>query len=191
MNDPDAEYTLWCGNISDRMTEEILYELFLQAGPLQEVKIPKDRDNRQQNYAFITFKHIASVAYAIQIFENTYLFDRPLLMQPRHQIQRQQQHSPQHYHQQPPRFMMPRPPMNRMPQHNAPPIPDEFASEDPNLFRNPNNMYINQNYNQCNSPKYTNNYHNSSVSRKREDRREQPYHKNRHSHKSNNRRSRR
>ncbi|XP_003705939.1 splicing regulator RBM11 [Megachile rotundata] len=72
--------TVWCGNLSEKVTEEILYELFLQGGPVQRVIIPKDRDGRQRTYGFITYKHINSVKYALSLFDGTILFNRPLSM---------------------------------------------------------------------------------------------------------------
>ncbi|XP_052888622.1 RNA-binding protein 7 [Anopheles moucheti] len=76
----EDERTLWCGNLSESVSEELLYELFLQAGPLENVKIPRDADRRQRNYAFITFQHACSVEYAMNIFEGTALLQRPLTL---------------------------------------------------------------------------------------------------------------
>nr|XP_040228497.1 RNA-binding protein 7 [Anopheles coluzzii] len=76
----EDDRTLWCGNLSERVTEEMLYELFLQAGPVENVKIPRDADRRQRNYAFITFAHVCSVEYAMDIFEGTALFQRTLTL---------------------------------------------------------------------------------------------------------------
>ncbi|KAG7306392.1 hypothetical protein JYU34_009022 [Plutella xylostella] len=73
--------TLWCGNLPEQATEELLYELFLQAGPLEKVTIPRDRDGRQKNFAFVTFCHDVSVPYAIQLFRGTSLFHRTLTLQ--------------------------------------------------------------------------------------------------------------
>lgn len=70
--------TLWCGNLSDKVTEELLYELFLQAGPVEMVKIPRDNEKRQRSYAFITYAHAVSVEYAINIYNGTRLFNRQL-----------------------------------------------------------------------------------------------------------------
>ncbi|XP_029036882.1 splicing regulator RBM11 [Osmia bicornis bicornis] len=75
--------TVWCGNLSEKVTEEILYELFLQGGPVQRVSIPKDRDGRQRSYGFVTYKHIDSVSYALNLFDGTVLFNRPLSMSTR------------------------------------------------------------------------------------------------------------
>lgn len=103
--------TLWCGNLPEQATEELLYELFLQvndamhnftwlllfqsrklnhihpasfllqAGPLEKVRIPKERDGRQKNFAFITYCHEVSVPYAINLFRGTALFHRTLSLQ--------------------------------------------------------------------------------------------------------------
>ncbi|XP_053695683.1 RNA-binding protein 7 isoform X1 [Sabethes cyaneus] len=80
MMSEEDERTLWCGNLSEKVTEELLYELFVQAGPVEMVKIPKDNDKRQRSYAFITYAHAVSVEYAINIFEGTKLFLRPLTL---------------------------------------------------------------------------------------------------------------
>lgn len=74
----EDERTLWCGNLSENVTEEMLYELFLQAGPLENVKIPRDANGRQRSYAFITYTHACSVEYAIGIFQGTSLLQRHL-----------------------------------------------------------------------------------------------------------------
>ncbi|XP_043286500.1 splicing regulator RBM11 isoform X1 [Venturia canescens] len=70
--------TLWCGNLSNRVTEDILYELFLQAGPLEEVKIPRDRDSRPRAYGFVTYKHDESVDYALELYKGTSLYGKEL-----------------------------------------------------------------------------------------------------------------
>ncbi|XP_072938797.1 RNA-binding protein 7 [Epargyreus clarus] len=75
--------TIWCGNLPEQVTEEILYELFLQAGPLEKVRIARDRDGRPKNFAFITYNHEVSVPYAINLFRGTTLFNRTLSMQHR------------------------------------------------------------------------------------------------------------
>ncbi|CAD0199692.1 unnamed protein product [Chrysodeixis includens] len=79
----DDNKTLWCGNLPEQATEELLYELFLQAGPLEKVRIPRDRDRRQKNFAFITYCHEVSVPYAINLFRGTSLFHRTLSLQSR------------------------------------------------------------------------------------------------------------
>ncbi|CAF0847130.1 unnamed protein product [Adineta ricciae] len=67
--------TLYCGNLHEHVTEEMLFELFLQSGPLEAVTIKRDG---RRSFAFITFKHEESVPYAEAIMENVSLFNRPL-----------------------------------------------------------------------------------------------------------------
>ncbi|XP_066581256.1 RNA-binding protein 7 [Prorops nasuta] len=79
----DGARTIYCGNISEKVSEELLYELFLQGGPVQKVHIPKDPNGKQRAFAFITYKHSDSVGYALNLFENTLLYNRVIQIQPR------------------------------------------------------------------------------------------------------------
>ncbi|XP_071078703.1 RNA-binding protein 7-like [Haliotis cracherodii] len=74
---------LWVGGLGDKVTEELLYELFLQAGPLDRVTIPKDKDGRNKKFAFINFRHEESVAYTMQLYEGIRLFGQYLRLQTR------------------------------------------------------------------------------------------------------------
>lgn len=78
--------TIWCGNLSESVTEEILYELFLQGGPIHRVSIPKNRNGKQRRYAFVTYKHPSSVSYALRLFNGTKLFNRCLSMRRRNNM---------------------------------------------------------------------------------------------------------
>ncbi|KPP65249.1 RNA-binding protein 7-like [Scleropages formosus] len=77
----EADRTLFVGNLDPQVTEELLFELFLQAGPLIKVKIPKDNDGRSKQFGFINFKHEVSVPYGMQLLNGTRLFGRPLKIQ--------------------------------------------------------------------------------------------------------------
>ncbi|XP_012260201.2 RNA-binding protein 7-like [Athalia rosae] len=98
--------TVWCGNLSEKVTEDLLYELFLQSGPIQKVSIPKDRDGKQRSYGFVTFRHTISVPYALDLFKGTALFDRVLTMKTRNNIERPPQAHAQLQTQQQPCFNM-------------------------------------------------------------------------------------
>ena len=64
------------------MDEEILYELFLNAGPLERVNIPRDRETKKQkNFAFIVFQHVESTEYAFNLLNGTELFRQPIRLQ--------------------------------------------------------------------------------------------------------------
>ena len=73
------ECTIFVGNLDAKITEEILYELFLQAGPLKRVRIPIDyRTKKQSRFGFVTFKHVCSVEYAINLLNGITLFNSSL-----------------------------------------------------------------------------------------------------------------
>jgi len=74
----DKERQLYCGNLSEKVTEDVLYELFLQAGPLESVTIPKDKDGKPRRFAFITFKHAVSVPYTMALMNGISLFGKTL-----------------------------------------------------------------------------------------------------------------
>lgn len=74
----DDNRTVWCGNLSDQVTEELLYELFLQVAPLERVRIPTDKGGKKMNYGFITFKHEMSIDYALQLLNGTRMFEKNL-----------------------------------------------------------------------------------------------------------------
>ncbi|XP_051871245.1 splicing regulator RBM11-like [Pristis pectinata] len=77
----EADRTIFVGNLDSGAREEILFELFLQAGPLTKVHIAKDKDGRQKTYGFVCFKHTESVPYAITLLNGIRLYGRPLNLQ--------------------------------------------------------------------------------------------------------------
>ncbi|XP_078089187.1 RNA-binding protein 7-like [Mustelus asterias] len=77
----EADRTIFVGNLDSNTREEILFELFLQAGPLTKVHIAKDKDGRQKTYGFVCFKHTESVPYAITLLNGIRLYGRPLNLQ--------------------------------------------------------------------------------------------------------------
>ncbi|KAM5132266.1 RNA-binding protein 7 [Mantella aurantiaca] len=81
MGGDQADRTLYVGNLHPRTTEELLYELFLQAGPAFNVKIPKDKDGNPKQFAFVNFKHEESVPYGMNLLNGIKLFGRPLKIQ--------------------------------------------------------------------------------------------------------------
>ncbi|KAF5304352.1 hypothetical protein FQA39_LY09731 [Lamprigera yunnana] len=84
MDEGDEEQrTVWCGNLSERMSEEVLYELFLQAAPLERVYIPKDKSGKCLNYGFVTFKHLCSVQYSVDALNGISLYGKKIIIKPR------------------------------------------------------------------------------------------------------------
>ncbi|KAF3692985.1 RNA-binding protein 7 RNA-binding motif protein 7 [Channa argus] len=77
----ETDRTLFIRNLDQRVTEELLFELFLQAGPLIKTKIPKDSDGKQKSFGFAVYKHEVSVPYAMQLLDGTSLFGRNIHVQ--------------------------------------------------------------------------------------------------------------
>ncbi|XP_076849345.1 RNA-binding protein 7 [Brachyhypopomus gauderio] len=77
----EADRTLFVGNLDPQVTEELLFELFLQAGPLIKVKMPKDNDGKSKQFAFVNFRHEVSVPYSMNLLNGIRLFGRQLNLQ--------------------------------------------------------------------------------------------------------------
>ncbi|MEQ2307181.1 hypothetical protein AMECASPLE_015695 [Ameca splendens] len=77
----EADRTLFIRNLDTRVTEELLFELFLQAGPLVKTKIPKDLDGKQKTFGFAVYKHEVSVPYAMQLLNGTSLYGKTIQVQ--------------------------------------------------------------------------------------------------------------
>lgn len=75
--------TLFCGGLDSKVTEELLRELFVQAGPVEDVKIPKDNTGRTKNFAFVTFVHPESVGYTLALMDGISLYGRRIRMERR------------------------------------------------------------------------------------------------------------
>lgn len=86
--------TLFVGNLAEQVTEELLYELFLQVGPLASVKIPNDNKGGKCCYGFIRFKHVCSPDYAIDLLQGTSLFSRSINLQRRNKGGNNQRQKP-------------------------------------------------------------------------------------------------
>jgi len=73
------ERTIFVINFDEKCTEDILYELFLQAGPIDSIVRKADKNGHL--IALATFKHIESVDYAVNLFNNILLFSQKLKVQ--------------------------------------------------------------------------------------------------------------
>ncbi|CAL8078348.1 unnamed protein product [Calicophoron daubneyi] len=71
-----ADRTLYLRNITADIKEPLLYELFLQAGPVEDVAI-------KGNIAFVTFEDEESVLYACSLFEGIKLYGNEIVVRPR------------------------------------------------------------------------------------------------------------
>lgn len=78
---PDC--SVFLGNLDQRVTEELLWELLLQAGPVKSVRIPCDKETgKPKAFGFVEFSSSTSAHYACELLDGIKLFDRPLTVRP-------------------------------------------------------------------------------------------------------------
>jgi RNA recognition motif-containing protein len=64
----NQEATVYVGNIDERVTEPLLWELFIQCGPVVNVHLPKDRiTNVHQGYGFVEFMSEEDADYTLKV----------------------------------------------------------------------------------------------------------------------------
>lgn len=75
----NQDATVYIGNVDEKVTESLLWELMLQAGPVVNVHLPKDRIMQQhQGYGFVEFMTEEDAEYAIKIMNMIKLYGRPI-----------------------------------------------------------------------------------------------------------------
>eukprot|EP00871_Galdieria_phlegrea_P003359 jgi/Galph1/4023/GphlegSOOS_G2662.1 len=78
----NQEATLYVGNLDERVSEELLWELMVQVGPVKHVYIPRDRITGQtQGYGFVEFKNEIDAIYATKVLNMVRLYAKPLRLQ--------------------------------------------------------------------------------------------------------------
>ncbi|VDD74198.1 unnamed protein product [Mesocestoides corti] len=75
----NQDATIYVGGLDEKTTEAILWELFLQAGPVVNVHMPKDRITSQhQGYGFVEFLSEEDADYAMRIMNMIKLYNKPI-----------------------------------------------------------------------------------------------------------------
>ncbi|XP_075260746.1 splicing factor 3B subunit 4-like [Convolutriloba macropyga] len=75
----NQDATVYVGNLDEKMTESLLWELFLQAGPVTNTHMPRDRISLQhQGYGFVEFLSEEDADYAIKIMNMIKMFGKPI-----------------------------------------------------------------------------------------------------------------
>ncbi|GAO48665.1 RNA-binding domain-containing protein [Saitoella complicata NRRL Y-17804] len=75
----NQEATVYIGNLDERTTDSIIYELMLQAGPVVNIHLPKDRISQShQGYGFAEFQTEADADYAVKIMNQIRLYGKPI-----------------------------------------------------------------------------------------------------------------
>jgi len=77
--DRNQEATVYIGNLDERATDALVWELMLQAGPVSNVHLPKDRISMaHQGYGFCEFLSPEDAEYACKIMNQIKLFGKPI-----------------------------------------------------------------------------------------------------------------
>ncbi|KAK9789945.1 hypothetical protein WJX73_007937 [Symbiochloris irregularis] len=77
--------TLYLNNLPPSITRRCLYDLCCQAGPVAEVRLPKDPSGANRGYGFCQYYDPESAAYALALFEgNVSLHGRLLALRYSH-----------------------------------------------------------------------------------------------------------
>ena len=76
-----ANREIYCGNLAPQVTEELLFELFLQVGPVEDARIVKSLI--APPFGFIKFESAEATHYACLLFDGLFLCGRPLKVKPK------------------------------------------------------------------------------------------------------------
>ena len=79
MSERNQDATVYVGNLDAKVDEEILWELFVQCGPIATVHLPRDRvTSAHQGFAFVEFKSQDDADYALRILNMIKLYGKPI-----------------------------------------------------------------------------------------------------------------
>lgn len=75
----DKDSTIYIGNLDERVSDSLVWELFLQAGRIVNVHLPKDRVTQShQGYGFVEFNSEEDAEYAARIMNQVRLYGKPI-----------------------------------------------------------------------------------------------------------------
>lgn len=91
---------LYVGNLSPRVTEYMLTEIFAVAGPVQHVKIIPDRNYQHGglNYGFVEYIDMRAAETALQTLNGRKIFDTEIRVNWAYQGQQNKEDTTNHYH---------------------------------------------------------------------------------------------
>jgi len=91
---------LYVGNLSPRVTEYMLTEIFAVAGPVQHVKIIPDRNYQHGglNYGFVEYMDMRAAETALQTLNGRKIFDTEIRVNWAYQGQQNKEDTSGHYH---------------------------------------------------------------------------------------------
>jgi len=79
ISERNQDATIYVGGLDEKVTEAIVWELFVQAGPVVNVHMPKDRvTQNHQGYGFVEFLGEEDADYSIKIMNMIKLYGKPI-----------------------------------------------------------------------------------------------------------------
>ena len=77
--DRNQESTVWIGGLEPQVSEEVIYELMLQVGPIVQLNMPRDKvSNQHQGFAFCEYRSEIDCDYAIKVLNMVKLFGKAI-----------------------------------------------------------------------------------------------------------------
>mmetsp|Transcript_5604 Transcript_5604/g.7360 ORF Transcript_5604/g.7360 Transcript_5604/m.7360 type:complete len:284 (-) Transcript_5604:635-1486(-) len=75
----NQDATVYVGNLDEKVTDELVWELFLQCGPVANVHLPKDKvTGLHQGYGFVEFRHEHDSDYSMKIMNMIKVFGKSI-----------------------------------------------------------------------------------------------------------------
>jgi splicing factor 3B subunit 4 len=75
----NQEATCYVGNLDEKVTEELLWELMTQCGPVVNVHMPKDKvTGKYLGYGFVEFRTEDDAEYALKIMTMVKLYTKAI-----------------------------------------------------------------------------------------------------------------
>uniref|UniRef100_A0A0D6R389 RRM domain-containing protein n=1 Tax=Araucaria cunninghamii TaxID=56994 RepID=A0A0D6R389_ARACU len=72
--------TVFIGNLDEKVDERVLYEILIQAGPVIDLHILRDREtNRHKGYAFAEYEREDIAQYAVKLFSGLVVLNNRML----------------------------------------------------------------------------------------------------------------
>ena len=79
MEQRNQDATCYIGNLDERVTDEMLWELMLQAGPIVNVFLPKDKvTGKHQGFGFVEFRGEEDAEYGLKVMNMVKLYGKPI-----------------------------------------------------------------------------------------------------------------
>lgn len=75
----NQDATLYVGGLDEKVDDDLLWELFVQVGPLVSIHMPTDKvSGRHQGYAFVEFRTEDDAEYALKVINMVRLFGKAM-----------------------------------------------------------------------------------------------------------------